>query len=249
MKFDKVHACGNDFVLLYEIPDSAFIESMCHRQLGIGGDGIMVYLGRDVSGSPVLQHFDPDGSRSFCLNGLRSALACLHQQGKVARSGGLAYEGQQVDYEIGKHVAVALAPAQIRAQRVVVDARAFDGFFALAGCPHYLVLDRAFAGEGFAELAVKLRWHADFEAGANVHALWQADDGWRIRSFERGVEDLTLACGSGILAAATLLRDRDQQSVLRFVPDGGDFVQVRRESGKMILEGPTHWVASGVWRC
>lgn len=249
MQFEKIHACGNDFVLLYEVPEVAHIKSMCARKHGIGGDGVMVFLGLDQAGSPQMQHYEFDGSRSFCLNGLRASLACLYEQQKVAASGNLDYEGVQLAYKIEDSVHVTLAPGSVRAKSVVLDGRQYGGCYVETGNPHFIVMGETVADQNFLQFAPGLRGHSAFPNGANVHMIWQEDQSWHIRSYERGVEAVTLACGSGILAAASMLIELEHASPLTFLPEGGDFVKVASAGEKLVISGPTVWVASGVWRC
>jgi diaminopimelate epimerase len=247
--FEKIHTCGNDFLLLDWVPDSAQIADLCRPHLGLGADGLMVFQGLDQYGLPLLKHFDPDGSRSLCINGLRAALAVLFTQSKVSGSGQLHYEGQRFEYVCGDSVALTVSPGSVRPCELAVGDGSVSGYFVDTGNPHFLLEGAEVAEDGFVERAAVLRAHADFERGANVHAFWPIEQGWRVRSFERGVEGLTLACGSGILAVASLLAQVRGLRAMRFLPDGGDYMDVAVESDRMVVTGPTHWVASGVWRC
>lgn len=250
MKFEKVHTCGNDFLLLEAIPTCDQIAALCQRKHGIGADGIMVFHGLAASGMPQFSHFDPDGSRSLCLNGLRASLQCLSQREPAfPTAGSLHYEGQSMAFRIAESAELTLSVGSVKPQTLELEDGTWSGFFVDTGNPHFLLHDHELSVDAFRALARKLRRHPVFPNGANIHALWPQANAWRIRSFERGVEDITLACGSGILAAAIMLHREHALEAMRFLPDGGDFMQLCVLSDKIVLSGPTHWVASGEWRC
>ena len=247
--FEKVHACGNDFLILSQDPDDALVAAMCARRHGLGADGIMVYS-LDQDQAVRIKHYDPDGSETFCINGLRATLSCLHTQGKLPGDAGVTiHSGFKIRYQFAPHLILTSAAPSYQALSLSLPDGELKGYFAGGRSPHFVVLDQAFGSNDFCGHALHIRWHMRFSEGANVHAVWREEDHWRIRSYERGVEGQTLACGSGMLAAAQVLHGVHGLKTIRFVPDGGDHVDITCDGQNQQLWGPSVWVASGVWRC
>jgi len=246
IKFDKIHACGNDFVLVEKSLSKPQIEAICDRYHGVGADGIMVVMNKQA---PVIEfgHFDPDGSRSFCLNGIRSGLWTLFEKGEIPASGQVFSEGVQLEYAIGDEVSVGLAK---KPYRRLVWQSAFDevpGFVCDVGNPHFICWE--ISELTFRQLAPRIRADFDvFPEGTNVNWLEQTEDGWTIRTYERGVENFTRACGSGMYASALVIAGEYDQSGVVFLPEGKGRVATQLKSDSLWLSGSTAWVAEGVWR-
>ena len=248
LPFDKIHACGNDFLLLMQPPPDDQVAPMCDRRHGIGADGIMVLEG--IEGERVrLQHLDPDGSRSFCLNGTRSALACLAHKGLLGGARQAHCEGTDLTFTTGETTRVVLPKAGYEARTWCGAGLEVRGFFADVGNPQFVIIE-AMDCDDFRSLAPSIRADRSvFPNGTNVNQVYRRGDGWAIHTFERGVEDFTLSCGSGMLAAAAVLLGECDPGPIHFQPDGKGRVRVDDLGDRLALEGPTGWPASGVWLC
>ncbi|MCB1044252.1 MAG: hypothetical protein KDC35_15025 [Acidobacteria bacterium] len=236
-RFDKIHACGNDFILIQDSFDHQNVSRWCHRQLGIGADGVMA-VSHCAESNVGLLHYDADGSRTFCLNGTRSALWALYQQGLIDKSGTVSSEGVTASFHVDEWVVLVMSNPPTTRMQLSLDHVTFDGFFVEPGNPQFVLIDPP---ESWCAHAKDLRHHRDFHKGANVTYVFSTPMGYRIRTFERGVEGFTLACGTGALAAAAAMNARSA----RFVPDGGDWIEVARDGAYAKVTGPTHWVATG----
>ncbi len=248
LPFDKVEACGNDFVLLDKELDGTEISAICDRHHGIGADGILLF--RDLDGTTVfLDHYDPDGSRSFCLNGVRSALSCLYRKGAVPRRGSVQSEGVRSQYEIGKSTGVFLEKVDYEPLLWRGADTEVPGFRVDVGNPQF-VLTHNMTQDRFLQLAPVIRHdRTTFPAGTNVNLVRPVVGGFAIKTFERGVEGFTKACGSGMIASALVLMGEEELDEIRFFPDGKGTVLIRDWNNSLHIEGDTHWVASGVWLC
>ncbi|MDJ0834989.1 MAG: hypothetical protein QNK37_00650 [Acidobacteriota bacterium] len=249
LPFQKIQACGNDFVLLEEHPRPEDIALICDRHHGIGADGVLVFSSGEWG--PVIDHYDPDGSRTLCLNGLRAALAALYEDGRVPIRGIAACEGSKLSYEIDPGVSLRLPclPYEPHHWQPPDGGEAVRGFFAAVGNPHFITIesmDRA----RFRQTAPSIRADPSISAeGCNVNLLKRSGDIWRIVTYERGVEGCTLACGSGMYASAlVLMGEFDLQSVT-FQPEGHGTVTVTAAGSDLKFEGTTRRVAQGVWLC
>jgi diaminopimelate epimerase len=123
------------------------------------------------------------------------------------------------------------------------------GYPIFSGDPHLVVelVPETFSEIDFIEAARPLRWwNGVSSAGSNVHFVARRPGEWLIRSYERGVEDETLACGSGCMAAARALTHPSSGSVLaRFRTKGGDSISVHVSSGLWRVSGPARLVFTG----
>lgn len=253
LPFYKIHASGNDFVLLkasdlepdHLVPN--FIQQVCDRHHGIGADGIMLY---DLDTDQLtFQHLDPDGSRSLCLNGTRAALGSLHKLGLIPEEGVVLSEGQEITYILSEGVTIGQHKHHYQPLLWEMDDWSVSGFIIDVGNPHFCFIDGPPLNQ-LPELAPAIRNDlATFPDGTNVHRLWQEGTSWRIRSFERGVEGFTCACGSGMLAAATILLDRYPETTIHFQPDGQDPVSCYEKDGQIMMTGRTVLVARGDYLC
>ncbi len=201
---------GNDFLALIEpraVPDAALIRAWCRRGVSLGADGLFVL--RRQGEAVRMDYWNADGSPAdLCINGTRCAarLAFHFEWGNgsvkiVTGAGPIAAAVASED-----RIALALPPAEAPAvpRRLVAAGREWSGWQVSVGVPHFVVpwedtLDRA----PVAGLGPALRSHPDLgPAGANVDFVrFRPPSGLEIRTFERGVEAETLACGTGVLAA------------------------------------------------
>jgi diaminopimelate epimerase len=207
---------GNDF-LVFEadgrqlvLEDRARLARLCRRGLSVGADGAL-FLSPSEPDRLRLDYFNSDGGlASFCANGTRCAARYAVTRGLVA--------GEELEIEtgwariparVGKESVTLHLPAlppSGEAVRVSGDGLPPTGTPMCVGVPHLVV----FVGSNLAalpidRLAPPLRRHPDLPDGANVSFVEVLSDRrLAIRTFERGVEGETLACGSGVVAAAVV---------------------------------------------
>jgi diaminopimelate epimerase len=216
--FYKVSGSGNDFVALAEPaadPRPERIRAWCRRGVSVGADGVFVL--RRAGGTTGLRevsmtYFNADGRAvDLCLNGTRCAAQLAFDLGWAqsavrVRTGAGAFLARRLDpasVALDLDVEVA-APRQLS---VDLDGAPHVGWQVMVGVPHFVLpwpgdLDAA----PVVELGRPLRHHAAFQpAGTNVNFVtFDGGSHLRIRTYERGVEDETLACGTGAVAAAAL---------------------------------------------
>lgn len=210
--FFKVSGAGNDFIALVEpdrTPRAEEIRVWCRRGLSVGADGVVV-LTRAVRGARM-RHFNADGGRSdLCLNGSRCAAQLAFHLG-WRKQGSLelltdagALQARRVDeHRVGLEL-----PAMVGTPdptMLEVDGRGYKGYRLTVGVPHFVVPWTEELGHAPVEvLGPALRAHPDLSPeGANVSFVRFVSSGrLEIRTYERGVECETLACGTGVVAAA-----------------------------------------------
>jgi diaminopimelate epimerase len=208
----KMSGAGNDFVVLG--PEgialvgrdlSAWTRRVCRRGVSIGADGVLVVEpGRD--GRIRVTFRNPDGEEAFCGNGSRCAARYALTRGMAGPTMTLDTAAGEVEAEIeGVRVRLTLPPPRdLGHWKGSVGDEPLSGRRILAGVPHLILhvddLDRA----PLARWGPPLRRHPDFgPPGTNVDLVqWRDDGALSVRTWERGVEGETLACGSGAVAAA-----------------------------------------------
>jgi diaminopimelate epimerase len=210
--FFKLSGSGNDFLALAEparTPTEGEIRAWCRRGVSVGADGLFVL--RREGGAVAMDYWNADGlPADLCLNGTRCAARLAFHlgwaEGRVRiATAALDAEATRLD---DARVALALpAPNEPRARTVEIEGRAWSGWFVEVGVPHFVLpWPESLAGAPVALLGRALRRAPDFApAGANVNFARFPDPGTvEIRTYERGVEDETLSCGTGVLAAAAV---------------------------------------------
>lgn len=216
----KVSGAGNDFLALIEPardPTAAEVAAWCARGFAFGAVGVFV-LRRD--GAAVrMDHWNSDGGRvECCLNATRCATRLALELGWAEEEVTLATGAGPIVGRAGTTPATAtlLVPAPVEAPRALaleVEGRTHAGWLVTVGVPHFIqVLEESLARAPVAALGPGLRHHPDLgPAGANIDWIRFPDRATlELRTFERGVEGETLACGTGILASLALGRHLDR---------------------------------------
>lgn len=220
-RYYQLSGGGNDFLAIVEPsdrPSPARISAWCRRGLSAGADGLFL-LERSPSGA-VMTHFNSDGSAAeLCLNGTRCAvqLAChlgwANEEIDVLTGAGTIH-GRRAD---SSRIALALPipePPQIR--ELTVGSEVFTAWSLQVGVPHVVLLwPESLESAPVTDLGGKIRSHPDLGIeGANADFVRiVAPNRMEIRTFERGVEAETLACGTGVLAATAVGLDLDRLSL------------------------------------
>ncbi|HAH05170.1 MAG TPA: diaminopimelate epimerase [Elusimicrobia bacterium] len=257
LPFWKLSGAGNDFVLalrkdLTSRPEPALARRLCPRRGGVGADGLLVL---DLAARPPrLDHFNPDGSKAFCGNGTRCALAWLHAAKAAGRAPALSTAAGLVEGEVVRWdrrrgrgtLRVGMPEARLLRSGLRLRAlgRLFQGELFDTGVPHLVV--RADPGS-LLRFGPALRRHPALgPAGANVDFIRLARGSVSLRTYERGVEGETLACGTGAVAAALAAK---RASPVRVFTRGGAVLRVfftQAGAGwKVSLEGPAEIVFKG----
>jgi len=207
--FTKWQGAGNDFILIEDFDrtfyqNSEYIRHLCHRRLGIGADGLILIQKGDKAAVKMV-YFNNDGKEAFmCGNGLRCLFMHAFQKGYVGSQDSIetakgAYscqvEDDQVIIDFGKPFFLG--------EEVLVSADA-KGYWIDSGVPHFVIHVEDIKAVDVAKEGEKWRYHPQFgPGGVNVNFVAIRDSASLfIRTYERGVEAETPACGTGVVAAA-----------------------------------------------
>lgn len=204
VRFCKYQGAGNDFILIDNrqkifAADKAEIQKLCHRRFGIGADGI-ICLENSSTADFAMRIFNADGSEAeMCGNGVRCLAAFVRRLGLCHKSRfslqtmqrllTINFQEENIEVEMGAATGVEKHP-----DLVVMN----------TGVPHAVIFSENIHEVELKRLGPEIRYHTRFAPqGVNVNFVQQeGPQKIAIRTYERGVEDETLACGTGCTAAA-----------------------------------------------
>lgn len=270
MKFWKMNGAGNDFIVLDNrsgaLPEAALgqvARRVCERHLSLGADGLMVVAAPRQGGDYRMLFYNSDGSMGeMCGNGAR----CICRYGY---ENGLAGERQTVETTAGIVTGERISARQYRVRlndpttvrrglTLEAAGRTVTADYVELGdpgIPHAAVEMPGLAQvpeEELRTLGRALRWHSAFPRGANVN-FYEITGPDRVleRTYERGVEDFTYACGTGtgsvvtVLTLAGRVSGRDVRVTMRGGELTIDAVVADGRVRDLYLTGPTNIVARG----
>lgn len=252
IKFAKYQGAGNDFVII-DNRDSKIeltkyqIERICDRRFGVGADGL-IFLENSSSHDFKMVYFNSDGNEStMCGNGGRCLIKFAQQVGVITNN---CYFAAIDGDHYGQIVSDGLVELKMTntSLPIVKD----NEHFLDTGSPHVVVLKKDILEIDLVEEARKIRYGSVFkDEGTNVNFIHLKSDHITIRTYERGVEDETLACGTGVTAAAIIANHqgwiKDNQVKVKAL--GGNLsVSFNKQKDGFIdvyLTGPAEFVFNG----
>ncbi len=227
----KMSGAGNDFVVIG--PDGRaslgdrFVEwtrAVCRRGIGIGADGVLA-VAPEGEDRVRVEFRNPDGSVAFCGNGTRCAARFFQRRGWIRETGVCITAVGDVPAVVrGGTVSLRLpAPVDLGPLTLETPDGAITGRRIVAGVDHFVIEAGEVDRFPLETIGPFLRSHSAFgSGGTNVDAVsFAPDDRIRIRTWERGVEGETLACGSGAVAAAAAARARGAGEAIVVIPRSG----------------------------
>ena len=267
ISFYKISAAGNDFILIDNregvLPKdvSSMAARLCNRKFAIGADGLII-LEKSKMADFKMRFFNSDGSAAeMCGNGARSLARFAHKIGAAQKQMSFETDAGIVSAEILKNnVRVGLSqPKDIRLDFVLkVDKMEFNASFINTGVPHTVIYVNDIEKADVENIGRDVRNHKEFmPSGTNVNFVQVKDSHTLlVRTYERGVEAETLACGTGATASAVvsgikklvvppvdcITRGGYTLSVTYKLNDSGDLIS---PVDNVFLEGPADIAFSG----
>ena len=251
LPFQKYQATGNDFVIV-DNRDGEFsfsddqIKKLCDRKFGIGADGVML-----IETHPSLDfnliYYNADGSPSLCGNGSRAAVKMASSLGIInGKAKFMAFDGDH-EAEI-----VANGNVRLKMNEVKEVKRVGNDFFINTGSPHLVRWVNEVKRFDVFKEGRAIRYHDDFKPGgtnANFVELLGSNAIF-VRTYERGVENETLSCGTGVTAAALAASFNQYQSPITVKTLGGELsveFKLRHDGlfADIFLIGPAKMVFAG----
>jgi len=255
ISFYKYQGAGNDFVLIdnrenaINLLDKEQVAFLCDRRFGIGGDGLML-LENEQGYDFKMVYYNADGAEgSMCGNGGRCIVAFARQLGIIKDTTKfLATDGVH-------HAKISENGEWVSLQMIDVDDISKDGdaFVLNTGSPHYVKTAVDLAIKDVYNEGHAIRNNATYKKeGINVNFVEKEGGGYFVRTFERGVENETYACGTGVTAVALAMAKKEGQFGTISTPVrvlGGDlnirFDYDGEKFSNIFLEGPAKLVFEG----
>ncbi len=275
MKFMKMHGLGNDFVFLDHFSVAADVDytqlakKVCHRQFGIGGDGLAVILPSNVADAQM-RIFNPDGSEpEMCGNAIRCFARYVYDQGIVVHNpmrvetlAGVLTLGLNIQDGLVQAVRVDMGEPILRAdlipvlgqgepvvgQILEVLGETFQYTAVSMGNPHCVIFVENFSTLDFEHIGPAIEKHSLFPRKTNVEFIQvNSPQEMTMKVWERGAGP-TLACGTGACASAvaSVLNHKTERAVTVHLPGGDLFIEWGADN-HVYMTGPATYVFKGEW--
>ncbi|WP_339136082.1 MAG: diaminopimelate epimerase [Candidatus Electrothrix sp. GW3-4] len=267
--FIKMSGTGNDFIIIDHrkpiiAPEAMadFAAKVCRRKFSAGADGLIL-IEDSAEADFQWQFFNADGSvAEMCGNGARCAARFAFLQGIAPAEMRFATLAGIIEASvIGKDVAVKMTdPVHLKMdQRLQVEGKEYTVHSIDTGVPHAVLFVDDIDQTDVRAIGSGIRHHQTFiPAGTNVNFAQRQEDAIKVRTYERGVEDETLACGTGAAASAIIAALLGQAaSPVDITTSGGDRLTIMFDLKKgmekgtdsavhnVFLKGPAHTIYSG----
>jgi len=275
--FTKMNGAGNDFVVIDKNKNKGIslkqnqISSLCNRRKGIGADGI-IFISNSKDSDFLMEYFNADGSSgSLCGNGARCAIKYAGDSNRL-KNGKAHFQANNEIFtgEVFNSGLVRFdlkSPNKVKLNfRIKASSQLIKSHYADTGSPHVVIeiedvlaqpkdLNSRYRNiENFPvfEIGKEIRYNKDFSPnGTNVNFIQIKNDVISIRTYERGVENETLACGTGSVATAIIANAyKNMKPPIKLKTWGGDvlivdFQRLGDKFDKVSLTGPAKTVFSG----
>jgi diaminopimelate epimerase len=203
IEFSKYQGTGNDFVLLnnlegnYDFLDIPHVQFICDRRFGVGADGLIRINSKSGFDFEV-DYFNSDGSKSFCGNGARCAVAFAETLGiAVKETLFMAIDGAHKAWKRSDIVSLEM-------KNVDFLGKQNEDLVIHTGSPHYIHFEHVGDRKDIVEFGKSIRYSEPYEKeGINVNLVHcRSSNTIEVQTYERGVENETLSCGTGVTACA-----------------------------------------------
>lgn len=254
INFQKFHGAGNDFIILnasyLKFFNPKIIETLCARKTGIGADGLITINKPGKNNTANFRYFNSDGREAdFCGNGIRCAAMFCYlnfnaNQLNFNTKAGLLKTRVINQKNVSVEIPIKSKPEKIKLGKDIL-------FFCNTGVPHAVQIIENIEDLNILEKGKKIRFHKFFSpqgTNANFAKILTRNQIF-LRTYERGVEDETEACGSGAAAAAlSLATFANLKFPIKVLTKSKYILKISKakdQSNKLILEGPAEFSFSG----
>ncbi len=254
LHFYKYHGTGNDFIMLdarnnrFVTPGPETIATLCHRRFGIGADGLVTIHPHEKLNF-TMKYYNSDGYEgSMCGNAGRCAV-------KFAKKLGITGTSARFEAVDGIHEGSISSDNTVILTLLPVSTVLYTGghYELSTGSPHYVKFTNMLEDMDVRKEGSAIRYSRKYKKdGINVNFVSFYQDGIYVRTYERGVEDETLSCGTGIIASAIcadIEKKSDKHSWIIYTRGGTLHVSFNRSGKKrfenITLQGPATFVFEG----
>jgi diaminopimelate epimerase len=258
LTFYKYQGTGNDFVMIdnrdgfFPKDNIALVEKLCDRRFGIGGDGLILLENDDETDFRMVYYNSDGNPSSMCGNGGRCIVA-------FAKSLGMIQNETTFIATDGFHNATISEKGIVSLQMKDVDTIDINAEFVFldTGSPHHVQMEDDLKNLDIKTLGAQIRYSDLYgKAGSNVNFVHQeSEDTFSLRTYERGVEDETLSCGTGATAAAIAMHaiGKTKSEKIHLNVEGGKldvcFHVHDNKFTDVFLIGPAEFVFKGAVEC
>lgn len=255
IRFYKYHGTGNDFILIdnrdhsFDGSNNKLIAAMCHRHFGIGADGLIL-LENSTNFDFSMRYYNADGYEgSMCGNGGRCVVAFAKHLGLIdTRTSFDAIDGLHNATIQGDMIALQMT-----------DVTAIEKYpthlFLDTGSPHHVTSVEGIETYPVLTKGQEIRYGAPYyDKGTNVNFVEQVSSSrFKVRTYERGVENETLSCGTGVTAVAIAMFEQKKTTNKKVVLEtlGGElevsFTKNKKGYQNIYLKGPASLVFEGIY--
>ncbi len=248
MKFYKINGAGNDFIFPIDKENLTEneIKNYCRRGVSIGGDGI-IFVKKHAHYDFEMIYYNSDGSLAqFCGNGARSAVLFAKERNLISKDSTnfLAGDGEHKAFFIDRENIKLQMNYSKKSQKISIN-NFEDITFLNTGVEHIVVYINSLKDFNVNKYGRELRYNPMFPKGTNVNFVEKNGNKLSIRTYERGVESETYACGTGITAAGIVEMERLGSNEIDLKTVLGYSMKVSNENGKFFLTGPANIVYKG----
>ncbi|MFD2890917.1 diaminopimelate epimerase [Flavobacterium chuncheonense] len=254
LTFYKYQGTGNDFVMIdnrslsFPKSNTQLVAHLCDRKFGIGADGLIL-LENHPEYDFKMVYYNSDGNESsMCGNGGRCLVAFAKHMGVITDKA----EFEAVD---GYHYATIDSDSTVALQMIDVDTIEVHNTYSFlnTGSPHHVQLENDLKTLDVKEKGAAIRYSDLYgAAGSNINFVSQlTNDSFAVRTYERGVEDETLSCGTGVTAVAIAMYEtkKTNSNRVQLKVEGGDLAVSFEKNGNVytnvFLIGPATFVFEG----
>lgn len=254
LQFYKYQGTGNDFIMIdnrnlfFPKRDKNLISKLCNRRFGVGADGLIL-LEPSEKEDFTMVYFNADGHEgSMCGNGGRCLVA-------FAKKLNIITDNTTFDAVDGLHIA-SIKNGIVSLKMIDVEEieNSETHSFLNTGSPHHISFCENVGHLDVKELGAKIRYGSPyFDQGTNVNFAEQiSENSFKVRTYERGVENETLACGTGVTAVAIVANNTHKTSdnTIQLEVLGGNLEVSFKKEGNVytdvFLKGPAKFVFEGI---
>ncbi len=253
LPFFKYQGTGNDFIMIdnrYDMffkNDTKLIKQLCNRKFGIGADGLILLENHHELDFTMI-YYNADGTSSMCGNGGRCVVAFANRLGIIKDKAHF----ETIDGPHKAHIKNGLVHLKMNDVDTIIEKD--DFIFINTGSPHHIEFrDDLNAIDVKAEGSL-VRYSSLYgESGSNVNFVAPHDNTFDVRTYERGVEEETLSCGTGVTAVALAMHHlgKTEQNTIQINAVGGklnvSFKKTDRGYTDIYLIGAADFVFKGTW--
>jgi diaminopimelate epimerase len=251
ISFYKYQGTGNDFVMIDDrnnaFPDKelSLVQKLCDRKFGIGADGLILIRNKEGYDFEMI-YFNADGSQSMCGNGARCAVAFSRFLGIIGEETHfLAIDGPHQAKIDGPWIELGMSPVSGLSNTA-------SDFFVDTGSPHHVRFVENVSEYPVVAKGAEIRYSDQYAPkGTNANFVSPlGNDEIYVRTYERGVENETLSCGTGVTACALVYGSQKELGEVKIKTPGGNLKVRFSKSPKggfqnILLIGPAEQVFEG----